>query len=181
MNLNKTNWIQGYLELQIQGKYIERLLNRMVGQGMQIWNIRRKDTVAYLCILLEDFHRMKPLLKETNCRLHIVKRIGFPFFLRKIRTRSLFILGIMIFFIGIYLLSSVVWRVEIVGNEKIPSLDIQKAAEQIGIKEGVFKYVLPPSEKIQEQLLKKIPNATWVGFEMIWNNSKNKSSGKSIA
>jgi len=166
MNLNRVNWIQGYLELQIKGKYVERLLNRMVGQGMQVWNIRRKGTEAYFCISLDDFYQLKPLLKETYCRFHVVKRKGFPFFLRKMRTRSLFFIGILLFLIGIYALSFVVWRVEVVGNEKIPELEIRQAAEQLGVKQGVFVFQLPPMEKIQRELLKKLPNTSWVGFEM---------------
>ncbi|HBI03690.1 MAG TPA: stage IV sporulation protein, partial [Paenibacillaceae bacterium] len=160
MNLNRVNWIQGYLELQIRGKYVERLLNRMVGQGMQVWNIRRKGTEAYFCISVKDFYRLKPLLKETYCRFHVVKRIGFPFFLHKLRTRSLFLIGVLLFFIGIYTLSFVVWRVEVVGNEKTPDLEIRQAAEQVGIKQGVFVFRLPPMEKIQRELLKKVPNAS---------------------
>lgn len=166
MNLNRVNWIQGYLELQIRGKYVERLLNRMVGQGMHVWNIRRKGTEAYFCISVKDFYQMKPLLKETYCRFHIIKRIGFPFFLHKLRTRSLFLIGVLLFFIGIYTLSFVVWRVEVVGNDKIPDLQIRQAAEKLGIKQGVFVFQLPPMEKIQRELLKQVPNASWVGFEM---------------
>lgn len=166
MNLKRGNWIHGYLELQIRGKYVERLINRMVGQGMQVWDITRKENEAYFCITLDDFHKMKPLLKETDCRLHVAKRVGLPFFLKKIGTRSLFLVGIVLFFIGIYFLSSVVWRVDIVGNEKIPTSEIRQVAEQIGIKQGIFKFRLPQVEKIQKDLLNKIPRASWVGFEM---------------
>lgn len=178
MNLNRVNWIQGYLELQIRGKYVERLLNRMVGQGMEVWNIRRKGTEAYFCISVKDFYQMKPLLKETYCRFHVVKRVGFPFFLQKLRTRSLFLIGVLLFFIGIYSLSFVVWRVEVVGNEKTPELEIRQAAEKLGIKQGVFVFQLPPMEKIQRELLKKVPNASWVGFEMKGTTARIKVAEK---
>ncbi|MFP3513385.1 sporulation protein YqfD, partial [Peribacillus sp. SIMBA_075] len=102
------------------GKRFERMLNMAVRDGIRIWNIRRDGLEESRCdILIRDYFRLRPLLKETGCRSHVERRDGLPFWLLRLRRRSGLAIGAALFFIGLYMLSTFVWSVEVSGTKMI--------------------------------------------------------------
>ena len=86
--------LRGYVRIQIRGKDCERLIHPMVEGGFSIWDIRTgKDGKLELFILIKDFFRLRPLLKRTGCRVHVLERFGLPFFMDKIGRRKVFFGG----------------------------------------------------------------------------------------
>jgi similar to stage IV sporulation protein len=161
-------WINGYLVIKIKGKRIERFINRAIQKRMVIWNIVRQDELqGKMLIRLEDFFRIKPLLKETNCRVEILSKHGFPFFLRKVKYRYAFFAGFFLFISMLFVLSHMIWSVEVIGTEKISKNDVLTVAQQVGVEQGKFSFFLDDPDKISAKLLAKIPNASWVGFQMV--------------
>ncbi|PZE22698.1 sporulation protein YqfD [Paenibacillus xerothermodurans] len=159
--------LRGYVLLEIRGRRLERLVNRLVEKRISVWDIRfRAEDRAEMYMPLSDFFRLRPLLKETGCRMHVLKRVGFPFILTKLEQRKLFVLGVIGFVIGLYVLSSVVWQVRVVGNESISTDDILQAARQEGVYTLQWKFRLQNSDTLSKKLLSKLPNAAWVGVEV---------------
>lgn len=160
-------WWQGYLVLEINGKQLERLVNLAVGQGLTIWSIQKKGPdKGQLSILLDDFYRLRPLLRKTDCRVRILRRGGLPFFTVSMKKRIGFVAGIMIFLIGLYAFSGMIWTVEVVGNEEIEEARVLELAEQLGIERGSFKFKVPPPEDVQQYLLQEMDRASWIGFRI---------------
>ncbi|QQE73080.1 sporulation protein YqfD [Brevibacillus composti] len=160
-------WMSGHVRITVRGKRFERFLNMAIRQGIRVWNIRRVGTETCSCdLLVQDFFRLRPLLKETGCRVHVQKREGLPFFLLSMRRRAGFYTGVALFCFGLYMLSSFVWQVEVVGTKKLHPQTVAKAAAQLGIKEGVWKVKLSEPGQIQQEMLKLIPQASWIGVSI---------------
>ncbi|MEW9667365.1 sporulation protein YqfD [Ammoniphilus sp. 3BR4] len=160
-------WFNGYLVIILNGRRIERLINLAVQKGMQVWNITRYDEQrGKIAIRLEDFLQLKPLLKETGCRMRILSKHGFPFFLTRVRKRYAFFGGFILFIAMLFFLSHVIWSIEVVGNENISRQHVLEAAEKVGIEQGKFSFLLDDPDKIQARLMEQLPEASWIGFRM---------------
>lgn len=160
-------WVDGHVTITVRGKRFERMLNMAVRDGIRIWNIRRVGEEVTRCdILIRDYFRLRPLLKETGCRSHVEERDGLPFWLLRMRRRSGLAIGAALFFIGLYMLSSFVWSVEVSGTKLVDPRRVIQAAEQVGIKEGAWKVKLKEPLVLQKELLSLLPEASWVGIEI---------------
>jgi similar to stage IV sporulation protein len=159
--------LRGYVLIEIRGQGLERLINRFVEKRIYVWDIRfHEENRAELYIVLKDFFRLRPLLKETGSRVHVLKRFGTPFVLDKIEKRKFFAMGIACFVIGLYLLSSIVWQVRVEGNERISTTEILQAARQEGIYKLQWKFRLKESAVLSKSLQGKLSGAAWVGVEV---------------
>ncbi|MDF2925489.1 MAG: sporulation protein [Paenibacillaceae bacterium] len=158
--------LRGYVAVTIRGDGLEPLLNLAVSQRFSIWEIRRTGSgQARAKLLVRDFFRLRPLLKQTGCRVHVETRHGFPFFLGRLGKRKFFVAGLVGFFIGIYLLSSMVWQVKVEGNDTIPTYEILRAAREQGIKPFQWKFRLKPLDELARDLNHSLPEVSWIGVE----------------
>ncbi|SFE35926.1 similar to stage IV sporulation protein [Paenibacillus algorifonticola] len=166
MKLKWSDWVLGVVTVNIRGGQPERLVNRALEGGLQLASIGwTGDGKLQFDVSVSDYFRLKPFLKETGCRAHVVRRQGMPFWLVKLEKRKFFIAGLALFFIGIYVLSSLIWSVEVKGNVKLTEEEIVEAARQEGIFPLQWSFRLADTDIISKRLVNKLPKATWIGVE----------------
>lgn len=165
MNSRLLFYLKGYVKIAVVGEPFEPFINRLIERSYQVWDVRRtgKDR-AEMFITLTDFFRLKPHLKQTGLRVRVLERRGFPFFLDKLARRKWFVAGATAFLIGLYLLSSVVWTIEVTGNDNIPEEQILQAARAEGLFPYQWKWKLPDQSVLSARLAQSIPNVSWVGI-----------------
>jgi similar to stage IV sporulation protein len=157
---------QGYVKLKLTGKQIEPFINLAAKQHLQLWDIRFKanDAVEFK-ILLQHFFCLRPLLRQTSCKMHVLERYGAPFFLDRLGTRKFLIAGMLLFAVVLFLMSSVIWQVKVVGNEKIKTAYILEVAKKQGIHPLQWKFKLRSPESLSKELQRQLPSASWVGVQ----------------
>lgn len=69
------------------------------------------------------------------------------------------------FFALIFMLSSLVWTVDVQGNVKLTEEQIRLAAKQEGLYPMQWSFRLTDADILSKQLVQKLPGATWVGVE----------------
>ncbi|MFV9511026.1 sporulation protein YqfD [Tepidibacillus sp. LV47] len=167
MNVRGIKWIKGYIRCTIRGKYIELFINMAVKEKLEFWNFRLLENgLATFSISLADFFKLKPILKKTYTRIHVYQKIGLPFILARLGKRKGIITGLIFFFIFLYLLSSMIWSIDIEGNKMMKEEEVYQALYELGIHRGMFKYQLPKYEVLQEQLEARLEQASWVGVKL---------------
>ncbi len=174
----KSHWlsiVRGYVRVSIRGKRVELLINELTKSGIEIWDIGRTKEGLELCVHLSDFFKLRTPLKKTGCRLHVLKRRGLPFFLARMEQRKAFMIGMFGFVAAIYILSSLIWHVEIriEGNKQhaLSEQTVREAAKEIGIYKFQWKFRLKDPEVMSKQLQAALPDASWVGIELNGTNA----------
>lgn len=167
MKIPTLSGVRGCVQITVRGEGINRLINALAEAGIPVWDIRpaSNNQTADMKLLLRDFHALRPLLKRTGCRMHVARRIGLPFRLAKLYKRKFFAAGIGAFFLLLFFLSSLVWNINVVGNEKIPTEDILKAAKEEGVRPYQWIFRLKEPDKLSRALSLKLPETSWIGVE----------------
>lgn len=164
MFLSLWHYLQGYVIVEVSGFNVEKFLNLVTYHGLVLWNIRRKGDKLYFSTSIEDFRAMKQDARKTRSRLRIAHKCGLPFFTYRYKKRKLFAMGIGIFVVMLWLLSSFVWLVDVEGNSRINSLDIIQTLDENGYSTGNWKVKMNLREA-ETVLLKHYPDIIWVGID----------------
>ena len=114
----KNKWLSffsGKIQLKITGKGIERLLNECTRRNIPMFNVKKKKDAVFLYIPLSDVHAFRKVIRGFDCKCRFIKRKGFPFLVQKSKRNSGFTFGVAAFFIIMFLLSNMLWKIDITG------------------------------------------------------------------
>nr|WP_276562571.1 sporulation protein YqfD [Bacillus sonorensis] len=165
----KNKWLSffsGKIQLEVTGMGIERLLNECTRRGIPLFDVKKRKDSVFLYILLSDVHAFRRVIRHFDCKCRFTKRKGFPFMLQKSKRNSGFTLGIAAFFVLMFILSNMLWKIDISGAQPETEHQIRQQLDQIGVKKGRLQFLMVTPEKIQQSLTKSIDNITWVGIEL---------------
>ncbi|WP_411553266.1 sporulation protein YqfD [Paenibacillus lautus] len=158
--------LRGYLKLAVRGEHVEAFINSLAEAGTPVWDVTPTGAhSAEFKLLLKDFKGLRPLLKRTGCRTRIQERFGYPFQARRLLKRKAFVIGVVAFFMILLTLSSMVWNVEVEGNETIASEDVLDAAKQEGIYPFQWIFKLQSMDKLSGNMTARLQGTSWVGVE----------------
>ena len=113
-------FVTGWLSVQFWGNNVSRFLNLCTRRGIVLWNVCIKDTDHIQSRLyVRDLYDLKPILRKTKVHFRITGRNGLPFLLHRYRTRKVFAGVIVCAITVIVVLSTKIWRIEVLGNSSI--------------------------------------------------------------
>lgn len=162
MLLRLWNYIRGYVIIFVEGYFLEKFVNICTRRQIFLWDIRKKKNSAMsMKISIKGFKMLKPIAKKTGCRVKILRKRGVPFVLYRYKRRKTFILGAVLFVFMFYFMTSFVWTVEVIGNEKLTSTYILDKVSSVGVRPGVFKYRINPHE-VANSLMLDVDELSWV-------------------
>lgn len=157
----------GQVQMNVTGRRSEQFINRCLEYEISISNIRRLDQNQITCtVAAEDVRRLRPLLRQSDCKLHIVNRKGLPFFLMGLSFKKGFIAGIFLFIMILFVLSNMIWRVQITGADPQTSQEIRQQLWKLGVTPGKFQFSLPAKEDIQYAIKEQLNDVAWIGAKL---------------
>lgn len=166
MKLQRTPWMKGIVTVHIRGGKPEQLVNKALAGGLELSSIRwTSGGLLEFELSVSDYFRLRAYLKETGCRAHVSGRRGLPFWLVKAEKRMLFTSGIVLFLALIFLLSSLVWSIEVKGNVKLTEEQIRAVAKQEGLYPLQWSFKLADADVLSKRLVTKLPGTSWIGVE----------------
>ncbi|MBE5812597.1 MAG: hypothetical protein E7314_02980 [Clostridiales bacterium] len=134
------NYLKGYVIVEVEGLFLEKFTNFCIANQVAFWNVVKiSNTKIRVTTDIKGFKKMRKYVRKTRCRMKLLKRIGVPFKAFKYRKRKWFLLGIVAFLITLKTLTSMVWNINIIGNETIDEKELLVQLEELGVKKGRFK------------------------------------------
>ncbi|WP_251555015.1 sporulation protein YqfD [Neobacillus muris] len=166
----KNQWIEfffGIVTVKLTGKGTERFINVLIRNGYHIWHVKRHgtETITFR-IRLSDAKEIRHFIRNSGLKLSFLQRKGLPFLSKRMLKNSGFIAGAAIFLVIIFLLSNVIWGIEIKGAKPETEYKIRKELDKMGVKIGKLQFTVKNVEGIQRQLTDNINDLTWVGVEL---------------
>lgn len=158
------NYLKGYVIVEVSGYALDRFMNMVVTSGIQLEEVRRVEDKLYMQTTIKDFKRLKPYAKKTKCRLKITKKEGMPFISFRYRRRLGFVIGSLLFAVGIYALCSFVWLIDIKGVARLNETEVIEYLSEEGYKTGCMKSKLD-LRMLEKTLMRKYPEIVWISAE----------------
>lgn len=160
------NYLKGYVIIKIEGLTLERFLNLAATKDIYLWDIKRIDyTVLEMKVTVNGFKFLKEIVKKVGCQVEIIEKKGLPFIFYKFRNRKMLGIGVFVFLILIIFLFSILWDIQIIGNESTDTDEIMKVLEKENIKSGIIKYKLD-KDYVEELLLNQFDHFSFISVEI---------------
>ena len=160
------NYFKGYVIIRVEGLTLERLLNLAASHDIYLWDVKRiNNIVLEMKSTTRGFKELKKIVKKVGCRVEITNKTGFPFLLMKLRERKMWVGGFLLFWAIIFFLSSLIWKIDIVGNEQTPREEIISLLKNNNITVGKIKYRLD-KEDIKDLLIENYDYFSFVSVNI---------------
>ena len=158
-------YIGGFLTVVFYGEFPQKILNISAQNGIFLWNTHLVKNGITACLSVNDFKNLPLAIRKSGVRVHIIKKHGLPFKIRKNRKRTGIYLGLLICAVFLKIISGYIWIIDITGNETVKAEEILTALNQIGIHEGV-KSAKINSKNQREKLLLKLDSLAWASLNV---------------
>lgn len=156
------NYLRGYVMIEVSGFSVERFLNLAAHRQIYIWDVERQGSKIRMKVSIKGYKMLKPCARKTGCKIRIISKTGIPFIKHRYRKRKMIPIGILLFVVLIYGISSFVWLVEVEGNKQIDTQEIVEKLTQNGYKVGGLKYKMD-LRTAEQILLNNFPDILWTG------------------
>ncbi|MGQ9531543.1 MAG: sporulation protein YqfD [Desulfotomaculales bacterium] len=158
-----TSYLRGFVSLVLEGEALEKFFNMAASRGIPLWNLRRLNRRrAAVQVPLQAVWPLRHVARRTRTRFRIQKRTGLPFLLLGLRRRRMLAGGALVFVTVVYLLSSFVWSVEVVGHQSLDPQEILAVAREAGVRPGACRWRLRAAE-VEGRIADRVPAVAWVG------------------
>ncbi len=135
------NYFKGYVIIRVEGLTLERLLNLAATYNIYLWDIKRHSNIVLeMKSTTKGFKELREIVKKVGCRIEIKEKIGFPFVIMKLKERKMLVAGFLLFWMTIFLLTSTIWKIEILGIEQTPREEIISLLKENNISTGKLKF-----------------------------------------
>ena len=164
-------FILGYVNITVEGFFIERFINTCISKRIFFWNTKRnKSTVFSANIGIRNFKEVAKVAKKCKCKIKINNKKGLPFWLNRYRKRKFFVISLGVIIIAMIVVSNFIWNIEITGidddNVKYEILEFMKNE---GVDIGKYKNNLDLQSLINKIRIQR-NDIAWVGMKISGTN-----------
>lgn len=153
--------LRGYVELEIQSASPSFCLNRLAEEDIPFWSVTPNGTFSFrIFAFFRDAGKIRRIAEHAQAEAVVVKEVpGIWFFLTWLR-RPCLLLSILMALFAVFVLPNYVWTISVSGNETIPTSEILRALDDLGVHFGA-KNDSFQSQDIKNHLLNAVDGLQW--------------------
>ncbi len=165
MGLRLFSFLKGYVIIRVSGFSVERFINLAMNRNILLTDIQYKDSYVLMKVSIDGFKNLKPIAKKTRCNVKIVRKSGLPFYIFRYRKRKILVVGVILFIMTLYILSSRIWLINYSGLNRVQQSDIENFLKSQNLYTSAKKSQIN-KEKIKEDLVKNFDDIAWVNIDI---------------
>ena len=134
------HFFRGYVVIEVEGLFLEKFTNFCINNRINFWNVKKiSNTKICLTTTIKEYKKMRKYVRKSRSRMKLISKKGLVFKTHKYRKRKIFLVGILFFLVIFKVLTSMVWQINVSGNETIKSKELISQLEELGLKKYKFK------------------------------------------
>lgn len=164
---NFYHWLNGSVIIYIQGNHVEKFLNLVIQQQIEITEICwQNDTLISAKVPWYSLGKLRHIAKQSKCRFRIYRRGGFPLFWLKAKRRKALVWGSIVFVAIVYVASFIALDIQVTSPEPLTEVRLEEVvalAEKNGIRPYHSTWFMD-FHQAEKEILKELPALSWVGI-----------------
>ncbi len=158
-------FFRGTVRFSIRDGFLERFINLCAQNRVPVWNGRREGNRYSACTTLAGSRRLPELAQKAGVILEPGQQGGVPVLLRRYHKRTGLFAGTALVLVGMMILGSFIWQVEVEGLQTISEAEVRAALEELGVHKGVLRRDIDARE-VERRLLIRLDKAAWVAVNL---------------
>lgn len=153
-------FLRGYVTIKVWGYSPERFMNLCSNHNLLLWNVIHYKDYYVMNISIRGFFQLRPIARKTRTKVVIIQKYGLPFFVHRVKKRSIFLLGIVGCFSFLLCMSNYIWSIEVIGNTSISCEEVLDYLDTKNIRYGTLKSSIQPDE-LKKDIRLSFENVIW--------------------
>lgn len=163
-------YIFGYVNIVVEGFFIERFINTCISKKIFFWNTnRKKSTIFSANIGVSNYREIVKIAKKCQCKIKIESKKGLPFLLHRYRKRKFFAIALGVIILIIMSMSNFIWNIDIQGIDDVKQQEILEFVKTQGIDIGKYKNKIDTQNLINKIRMQR-DDIAWVGIDIKGTN-----------
>jgi len=165
MNSADMNYhLAGCCQVVVEGKQLQRFLNICYFRHISLKNLYMKEYTASFVVKKNCLVELYDISKKCNISIHVIKKSGLPFVLKRYGYRWGYWIGALFCYIFLLYMSGCVWELEFVGNSYHTDSSLVKYLEENGIEYGSRMHDIN-CEEMELTLRKSFSDIAWCSIQ----------------
>ena len=164
------NYILGFINITVEGFFTERFINTCINNKIFLWGLKRKSsTLLTVNVNINNFKKIHNIARKTKCKVKINSKKGLPILLHRYRKRKLFLFLLIPIGLLVFISSTYIWNIEIIGAENIDINELLVQLSEEGVSIGKRKSNIESKNVINNIRLKR-SDIAWLSIDMKGTN-----------
>lgn len=161
--------IKGYLFVELRGNSPERFINLCRHHRIYLRKVEQNNGRHTFYMYMGDYFKIHDIAFKTSTYPHIIYRKGLPFLIKALLDAKSSAPCFIIFMAIIYMLSKIVWNIDISGELRHTDEEISRYLSEINVYAGMRTEAVDGDE-IERLIRNRFNDISWVSVELRGTN-----------